>query len=141
MILYNVNKEKRVVVARFDTNGMTDHHYWRGNLRRELDRLTTNNAFYFFNEVENRIIEAGLARADKRFVGVAKCSPEDEWNEEIGKALAKKRLLWKWNLVRLGAIEALSNEFANLIAHVNERKYNLTSRLGKSKIQVNLHTN
>ena len=34
---------------------------------------------------------------NKEFVGVAKCHPEDEFDEEIGKRIAKLKALMKFN--------------------------------------------
>ena len=66
---YYINKEKRTVVCVMDT----------------------------FNDVCDKIRKYDLKVPDKyycekkTFRGVAKCSPEDEWDEAVGKRLAERR--------------------------------------------------
>lgn len=56
------------------------------------------------NQVENRLSKYGIisnryngdvSPDSRKYIGKAKCSPNDRWNEEFGKMLAKNRALIK----------------------------------------------
>lgn len=56
------------------------------------------------NQVENRLSKYGVisnryngdvSTDSRKYIGKAKCSPNDRWNEEFGKMLAKNRALIK----------------------------------------------
>ena len=143
MIKYYVNEEKRTVIAKFDVGQYSEREYWRRNILKEITK--SSRLFYMFEDTENQILNAALNRIDNNIYGVAKCSPDDMWDEETGKALAKKRLLRKWKLACLAAFEVASNKFSNTLADINKKMYSLSSQLDKSKtqpgIEVNIHTN
>ena len=98
MIEYNVNKKKRTVAAfiKFDeyendrecfenSLGIYDDLGWT------ITRLK-KNGFVFSKKHEknkNKMIFPMYMSAK------AKCSPEDEWDEDYGKALARERLVNK----------------------------------------------
>lgn len=64
---YIVNKEKRTVVCKITT----------------------------VNDIEDRLLKFGLGDwgevVSRTYVGIAKCSPQDEWDEITGKRLAEYR--------------------------------------------------
>ena len=95
MIKYIINKEKRTVVAiiEFGENEETfkNSSYIYDDLSWTISRLKKNN---HENSKETR------ANMDKMFFpkymsAKSKCSPEDEWDEEYGKQLARQRLVEK----------------------------------------------
>lgn len=96
---YYVNKEKRTVVCVMDT----------------------------FADVQDKISKYGLKVPDKyycekkTFRGVAKCSPEDEWDEAVGRKLAERRAAAKrQNYVNNAIDRYVDKEVArlnNLIEH------------------------
>lgn len=96
---YYVNKEKRTVVCVINT----------------------------FNDVCDKIIKYGLKVPVKHccekkvFRGVAKCSPEDEWDEAVGRRLAERRAAAKRQNYVNNAIDRYVNKevarLNNLIEH------------------------
>ena len=143
MIKYHVNEAKRTVIAKFDVGPYDEKVYWQRNILKEITK--SSRLFYMLEDTENQILNAALNRIDNNLYGVAKCSPDDKWDEETGKALAKKRLLRKWKLACLAAFEVASNKFSDTLAAINKKRYSLSSQLDKSKTQpgteVNYYTN
>ena len=143
MIKYHVNEAKRTVIAKFDVGLYTERGYWQRNILKEI--IKSSRYFYMFDDTEKQISNAALNRIGNNIYGVAKCSPNDKWDEEVGKDLAKKRLLRKWNIARLAAFEAASNKLSDALANINKKRYSLSSQLDKNKtqpgIEVNIHTN
>ena len=95
MIDYIINKEKRTIVAMIkfydktecfkDADGIFDDAY------SLLRRIRHDNYLYdktYFTKNAKMFFPNHIAAK-------AKCSPNDEWNEEFGKELARKRLVEK----------------------------------------------
>lgn len=95
MIKYIINKEKRTVVAVIEfgkneetfknSSGIYDNLSWTvGRLKKSEPDISkefrTNMDKMFF---------------PKYMSAKSKCSPEDEWDEEYGKQLARQRLVEK----------------------------------------------
>ena len=91
MIKYTVNNN--TVIAEFRRDWVpTLVEYFSNNTH--IDYATLNDIVYnYMLKVEND----GL-----KFYGVAKCSPDDVFDEEIGKQIARTRLLNKYNKVVTG---------------------------------------
>lgn len=94
MIEYIVNKEKRTVAAvyKFDMdeetfNGSGEIYIGLVTALRQLNKrgLSTKRN----NEYFNKMYFPNYLSAK------AKCNPHDEWNEDFGKQLARKRLVEK----------------------------------------------
>lgn len=92
---YYVNKSKRTVVCVMDT----------------------------FNDVHDKIEKYGLITPSKYFFekkvfrGVAKCAPEDDWDETIGRRLAEQRAAAK----RQNYVNGELNKFIDrTVAHLND---------------------
>lgn len=105
MIIYEVNKEKRTVTAYFE-GGM---EYW-------IDSLL-NMTLKIFGEIPewtHNFIARALCSLNGNYAGVAKCSPEDNFDASIGKAIAKRRLLNKWGSVK----RLVLADYRNKIYHV-----------------------
>ena len=83
-VKYFVNEEKRTVVAVLEGTKdlFTDFIYDNNGL------ISLNDRYY---DYDNRY------RLPNRFVGIAKCSVNDEWNEQLGKLIAFDRLKEKVN--------------------------------------------
>ena len=83
-VKYFVNEEKRTVVAVLEGTKclFTDFIY-------ENDGLMSFHDHYY--DFDNRYL------LPNRFVGIAKCSVNDEWNEQLGKLIAFDRLKEKVN--------------------------------------------
>ncbi len=103
MIRYHVNKDKGIVIAYFydaDTkmSGLS-------LLKKDLKRYGVSRTIYRSrsNYFDLDIIESMKICVEKflkgyheaSIYGKAKLSPEDQWDEEVGKRIAKDRLLIK----------------------------------------------
>lgn len=93
MIDYIVNEEKRTVAAVIKFN---DEEAFRGSskiydsLVTVKDILSKNDSYgkKYFEKLDKMYFP-------KHISAKAVCSPEDEWNEEYGRQLAKQRLVKK----------------------------------------------
>lgn len=91
-VIYYINEDKGVVVAKLDTTEKGID--WFEELRQSYTQvgLTLNNdryppdvtLYFSFSDIEAR--KVWQAR------GIAKCSPEDTYDEKTGKLIAKKKL-------------------------------------------------
>lgn len=92
-VIYHINEDKGVVVAKLDSEKGAE---WLNRLWKSYIQVgsTLNNDKYhpeadvtlYFSIVDIEERKAWQAR------GVAKCSPEDTYDEKIGKLIAKKKL-------------------------------------------------
>lgn len=67
----------------------------------------------FINDEDVDIIIAKMLRYRRNFYGVAKCNPDDEYNVEIGKEIAKARLLAKYYRVKRRLFDELFKILCN----------------------------
>ena len=97
-IIYKINKEKRVIVCT-----VTD-----------CTHIATGRIYKY---AKHYMYEYADIIKDK-YVGVAKCSPEDEWDEEKGKRLAliraKRKRSKDINRVITRAIQIMKREIEDL---------------------------
>ena len=100
MILYNVNEDKREVSARF--SGMEDAV--EGTLMNTLSDL------YEYATVRD-VIGKFYNKGRFRMVGLSFCHEDDEWDEKIGKDLAKRRLLRQYHVLLHEILLELKKEF------------------------------
>ena len=119
MILYHVDKENRVITARFKGGDQTikdsiHDKYWK--IEDEdcagLYGVLIRNKF----KEQNRF----------HLIGKAVCHEDDTWNEEVGKKLAKKRLLRKYNV--------LCYEFLLMLKKKIDNGYNKTMNMIDAQI-------
>ena len=99
MIHYIINKEKRTIVAmiKFITEdgeevpAFKDSGFILDDLWSVLRYFNSNNSYW------NKTYRAKAEKMyfPKYMTAKAKCSPDDEWNEEYGKQLARQRLTEK----------------------------------------------
>ena len=83
-VKYFVNEEKRTVVAVLE-----------GTENLFTDFIYDNNGLIYFHDHYSVFYKS--YRLPNRFVGIAKCSVNDEWNEQLGKLIAFDRLKEKVN--------------------------------------------
>ena len=105
MIKYEIDKENRRVTAIIE-----------GSANDIVDRLR--------NRVGDIVQTEQVARAAKisnKFKGVAKCHPEDEFNEEEGKRIARHRLLDAYNNARIRAYARVDREIQKMDSKASER--------------------
>ena len=95
MITYETHDN--VVVAKFHQDGKTLKRIWQDSLEDIYMNYTRGTDFY------NMIIAMELVDkvlADRKLVGIAKCHPNDEFNLEEGKRLAREDLINRFNLAK-----------------------------------------
>lgn len=115
-IRYSVNKEKRRVVAILDCCSVDC-----------IERVC--RAQLHQNEKLTLPLSEALVMNDT-YVGVAKCSPEDEWDEELGRKIALERCLTKYNRdekrrleLAIHELEVLMNSHQMALSKIKGRKY------------------
>jgi hypothetical protein len=105
MINYIVNKEKRTVVAimKFeDEKTFKNNTTILSSLVEALENLkNTSIAYSKYQELLDKMC------FPKYMSAKAKCSPEDEWDEEYGKKLAHERLVKKIHDYRSNSYQIL----------------------------------
>ena len=117
MIEYIVNKDKRTIVAmiNFGYNQETFKHSGKiyNNIFNTLKSLKKEGTSFFdirkdanFNKMYFPI----------RMSAKAKCSLEDEWNEEYGKQLARQRLVEKIHSYRSNSYKII----AEMVQKIND---------------------
>lgn len=97
MIKYIINKEKRTVVAVIefekDEETFVNSSYIYDDLSWALARLKKNEDVIY--NKKNKQTEVEKMYFPRYMSAKAKCNPEDEWDEEYGKQLARQRLVKK----------------------------------------------
>ena len=114
MIKYIVNKEKRTVVAMIKlTDDCEDSlptfknsQYIFDNLWSALKDIKHNRADFWGREYRAKSYKMYFP---KYMSAKAKCSPDDEWDEEYGKQLARQRLTEKIHNYRSNSYKIISN--------------------------------
>lgn len=106
MIDYIVNEEKRTVVAviKFGKNeeAFKNSLYIYNALSYVFEKLKKEN---YSNKKHDK--EFSKIYFPKHMSAKAVCSPEDEWNEEYGRQLAKQRLVKKIHKYRSDAYRTI----------------------------------
>ena len=101
MIKYFVNKEKKIVVAKFEnTFVLTDKGVWEKYIANHICKTiskTKGGIDLYLNDknIYYKFIEDAIKQNDSCY-GIAKCANTDTFDVEKGKELAKKRLLKKY---------------------------------------------
>lgn len=119
IIRYFVNKEKRTVAcvmyqAESDANN---------GIRKYL---ASNGDFDYGWDMFSKM------QLPSAITGIAKCSPDDEWNEEFGKQLARERCYNKYEALKLEkyrkimtVLTSMVDDIDNhLILPIETKKYN-----------------
>ena len=91
-VIYHINEDKGVVVAKLDTEKGID---WLSRLEKNYIQVCValkDDERYPQNEVALYLNVMDEDRKAWRARGIAKCSPEDVYDEKIGKLIAKKKL-------------------------------------------------
>ena len=111
MITYSVSNNRIVAESNIGFMNSVLRHYYNN---------TNINPNIIYSIVDN--IKKNLCMSGMKFYGEAKCNPEDTFNEKIGKRLAKKRLLVKYNRVLSMVDEELLKVLQNDIDFINRYK-------------------
>ena len=91
-VIYHINEDKGVVVAKLDTEKGID---WLSRLEKNYIQVCAalkDDKRYPQNEVALYLNVMDEDRKAWQARGIAKCSPEDVYDEKIGKLIAKKKL-------------------------------------------------
>lgn len=124
MIRYYVNEEKKVVVASFDKDN--DQH----DSRETVFEYLFNDIVKIFNNSNKRIVinidtlfYRLLNKYNKRMgmSGLARCHEEDEWNEEIGKRIARDRLMRKYNNLKFDIVCEIERQIKDVLTTITNR--------------------
>lgn len=114
MIKYIVNKEKRTVVAMIkfvDEDGdsiptFKNSEFIFDDLWSVLKRIKHDGNTFCNREYRKKVNKMFFPN---HIVAKAKCSPDDEWNEEFGKELARKRLVEKIHNYRSNSYKIIAD--------------------------------
>lgn len=89
-IRYVINEEKRTCVAILENT--------KYDAISKINKMCKSEA-RFSDEAEIHVYsyKNSKYKIPNRFVGVAKCSPEDVWDVEVGKRIAREKLLDKYH--------------------------------------------
>lgn len=116
MIIYNVNKEKGTVVARFKGDFVNDASYWEDSLMGMIHNVFSP---YFYSTGMMYAIVNNVLDSYADFVGKAKLHPEDTWDEEKGKRIAKQKLLDKWYKVKNHVLRDVKTYVISCCTNIN----------------------
>jgi hypothetical protein len=95
MITYETHNN--VVVAKFYQDGKSLRRIWQHSLEDiylNYIRGTDFCSSWIATELVDKVL------ADRKLVGIAKCHPNDEFNLEEGKRLAREDLINRFNLAK-----------------------------------------
>lgn len=119
MIEYIVNKEKRTVVAmiKFDNNEETfkDAEYIYDDISWSFSHIKKND----FRCTEKYKQDYNKMFFPKTMSAKAKCNPEDEWDEEYGKQLARQRLVEKIKKYRSNSYKIIADLIEEMRDFIN----------------------
>jgi len=95
MIKYIVNKEKRTIVAVIDFGESQETFRYSENILDHIDEVLACLKGNKNGYTKNYWKKYNKMYFPRYMSAKAKCSPNDEWNEEYGKQLARERLVEK----------------------------------------------
>ena len=105
-IQYYINKEKRTIAAR-----MVDCQY---DIIDILYKMGIDRVFRANYRIEDFLIK-------DTYRGVAKCAPEDTWDEEVGKRIARNRLLKKYHKDKTRCLFELEAIYTEILEEIGSR--------------------
>ena len=124
MIRYYVNEKEKVVVASFDKDN--DKH----DSRETVFEYLFNDIIKIFGNSNKRIIinidtlfYRLIQKYNKRMgmSGLARCHEDDEWNEEIGKRIARDRLMRKYNNLKFDIVCEIERQVKDVLTTITNR--------------------
>ena len=95
MITYEIHNN--VVVAKFYQDGKSLRQIWQDSLEDIYMNYTRGTDFH---STWTAIGLVNKVLVDRRLVGIAKCHPNDEFDLEEGKRLAREDLINRFNLAK-----------------------------------------
>lgn len=113
MIDYYINEDKRTVTAVLPLTQLDAIEFYE----KAIERANPINKYDILMNVNLR--DKYLIK--DKYVGIAKCSPEDEFDEEKGMSLAKHRCLSKYYYDRDGAVLRIIRDVSDInMAAINK---------------------
>lgn len=113
-IKYYVNEEKGTVVSKME-----------GCERDAINILIKDGA-----NLPGIVTEATM---NNSYYGKAKLSPEDEWNLEEGKRVARNKMLLKYYKRRYKILESYYEKISEILDNLNERIFYCLDKIKKAK--------
>jgi hypothetical protein len=115
MVKYLINEKKRTISAYFagGESAVVDC------LFQQVERYDPNSDFSDFYA---DAVTDTMNSFSGTFVGIARCHPEDEWNEDIGKNIARTKLMSRMDK----AIDSVND---NLVRIVTKKLETFKSRI------------
>ena len=92
MIEYEFNDD--VIVAKFYEEGLSLKDIWISNLYMSL--MKHIERMHFKPDANDIVKLIDTVMRDRKLVGIAKCHPNDEYNEYIGMDMAKNDLIRRY---------------------------------------------
>ena len=142
MIRYYVNEEEKVVVASFDKDN--DSH----DSRETVLEYLLNDVIKIFSNSNKRIIVNVdtlfyrlINKYNKRMgmSGLARCHDEDKWNEEIGKRIARDRLMRKYNNLKFDIVCEIERQVKDVLTTITNRITKVKDKHKKFSNSLLLH--
>lgn len=121
---YYINKEKRTVVCK------------KTGCEFDIVNLIENISGCYTIPPEMSVKDVLL---NSTYTGIAKCNPEDKWDEEKGMEIARKRMLLKYykdKEKKTETYENLFNEYLNRIQDYANRFSNKVFAMEKEVLEV-----
>lgn len=116
MIVYETHDN--VVVAKFYQNGKSLRQIWQDSLEDIYMNYTGGTDFYSM-VIAIELVDKVLA--DRKLVGIAKCHPNDEFDLEEGKRLARVDLINRFNLAKTQLKKELLQHIKHQVVIVKNR--------------------
>lgn len=117
MIKYIVDKDKRFISAYF-----SDGRY--GWYRSLQDLIAKYMPFPIWDDEYTDIVYNVIK--DMNLYGIAKCHPKDEWDEDTGKEIAKRRLVEKY---KRASRRVLAGLYKKIIVKNTNSLWRISARL------------
>lgn len=96
-IKYNIEQEKRIVIAMLTVTGDDDNNYGKSTATSLLyDTLKAAGAVAHQGTYAYLNLNYSGTLIPRKYIGIARCSDGDEFDEEFGKRLAKSRAYAKF---------------------------------------------
>lgn len=105
-IFYLIDEENKTITAKMRTDCLVNDVY------DAMGRWSLGIASNIYKNQE-------LQR--KYFEGTAKCSPEDKFDIELGKKLARARMLKKYYKVRTNIFNQIAEEYSHYLTRIEDQ--------------------